>query len=586
MAKSPRKTRRPPPPAALPKCPTGIPGLDQITCGGLPRGRPTLICGGSGSGKTLLGMEFIVKGAMEYDEPGVFMAFEEGAADLAKNVASIGFDVAGLTAAKKLVIDHVHVERAEIEATGEYNLDGLFIRLGFAIDAIGAKRVVLDTVDTLFAALPNPAILRMELRRLFDWLKDKGVTAIVTGERGEGSFTRTGLEEYVSDCVILLDNRVIDQISTRRLRIVKYRGSAHGADEYPFLLDELGFTVVPVTAIGLQYTVSTEFISTGIPKLDAMLGGEGYYRGGTLLVSGTAGTGKTSVAAHYVDAACRRGERCLYVAFEESPHQLMRNMRSIGIDLKQWVDKGLLRFEAARPNSFGLEMHLALIQRATEQFQARVAVLDPISSLESAGGELEARCVLMRLIDFFKSRQISVLLTTLTSGGGPMEQTEVGISSLIDTWLLLRNLEQGGERIRALYVLKSRGMAHSSRVREFLLTDRGVDLIDVYVGPSGILTGSARAVQEMEDQATQLRQHQDAERRRLLIERKRRALESRIAELQAEFEAERSEAEAIIADAEATAQGLLARRGEIAVAAVRLATPAGARPATRKGARK
>jgi circadian clock protein KaiC len=345
-------------PAGLEKCPTGIPGLDQITDGGLPRGRPTLVCGGSGSGKTLLGMEFLVKGATVYGEPGVFMSFEENTEELARNVASLGFDVNALVAGKQMVIDNVRIERGEIEETGEYDLDGLFIRLGYAIESVGAKRVVLDTIEALFAALPNPGILRAELRRLFRWLKDQGVTAIVTGERGDGTLTRHGLEEYVSDCVILLDQRVADQIATRRLRTVKYRGSAHGTNEYPFLLDEQGFTVVPITAVSLQYSVPTEFVSTGIANLDAMLRGKGYYRGGTLLVSGTAGTGKSSMAAHFVDAACRRGERCLYFAFEESQNQIVRNMRSIGIDLQRWVDKGLLRFHAARPSTYGLEMHL------------------------------------------------------------------------------------------------------------------------------------------------------------------------------------------------------------------------------------
>lgn len=548
--------------AGLLKCPTGIPGLDQITNGGLPRGRTTLVCGGSGSGKTLLGMEFLVMGAREHDETGVFLSFEENADELAHNVASLGFDVQALTDQKKLVIDHVRVERREIEETGEYDLEGLFIRLGYAIDSVGAKRVVLDTIEALFAALSNAGILRAELRRLFHWLKDKGVTAIVTGERGDGTLTRHGLEEYVSDCVILLDQRVSEQIATRRLRIVKYRGSAHGTNEYPFLLDEQGFTVVPLTAVSLQYEVPTDFVSTGIAKLDAMLGGHGYYRGGTLLVSGTAGTGKSSVTAHFADAACRRGERCMYCSFEESPHQVIRNMHSIGIDLKQWEDKGLLRFHSARPSTYGLEMHLASIQRGIEQFQPSVVTFDPVSSFEAAGSLLEAKTMLMRLVDFLKSRQITAMFTTLTSGGGPAEQSEVGISSLIDTWLLLRNLEQGSERTRLLYILKARGMAHSNQVREFLLTDNGVDLVGVYMGPSGILTGSARAFQEMQDTASTLSLGRDTERRRLVIERKRKALEAKVAELQAEFEIERREMEDAIAEAEVNAKRQLAGRVE------------------------
>lgn len=550
------------PPAALEKCPTGIPGLDQVTNGGLPRGRTTLVCGGSGSGKTLFGMEFLVKGTMEYNELGVFMSFEENADELSQNVASLGFDIQALVDNKQLVIDHVRIERREIEETGEYDLEGLFVRLGYAIDSIGAKRVVLDTIEALFAALPNAGILRAELRRLFHWLKDKGVTAVVTGERGESGLTRHGLEEYVSDCVILLDQRVSEQIATRRLRIVKYRGSAHGTNEYPFLLDEQGFTVVPLTAVNLQYQVPTDFVSTGIAKLDAMLGGRGYYRGGTLLVSGTTGTGKSSVAAHFVDAACRRGERCMYFAFEEPLDQVMRNMRSIGIDLKPWVDKGLLRFHAARPSTYGLEMHLAAILRGIEQFQPRVVAFDPISSFEAAGSSDEAKTMLMRLMDFLKSHQITALFTILTSGGDPAEQSEVGISSMIDTWLLLRNLEQGAERTRALYVLKARGMPHSNQIREFLLTDHGVDLEEVYMGPGGILTGSSRAFQEMQDQAAADTRERDAERMRLAIKRKRQTLEARIAELKAEFEVDCKEIEDAIAEAESNAQ--IQRAGRIA----------------------
>lgn len=551
-------------PGDFEKAPSGIPGLDQVTGGGLPRGRPTLVCGGSGSGKTLFGMEFIVKGAIEYGEPGVFMSFEEKAADLALNVASLGFDVNALIAAKKIVIDYVQVERGEIEETGEYDLDGLFIRLAYAIDSVGAKRVVLDTIEALFAALPNLGILRAELRRLFRWLKDRGVTAIITGERGDGTLTRNGLEEYVSDCVILLDQRVADQVATRRLRIVKYRGSAHGTNEYPFLLDEQGFTVVPITAIDLDYPVSSAFMSTGVPKLDEMLGGKGYYRGGTMLVSGTAGTGKSSISAQCVDAACRRGERCLYFAFEEAPSQLMRNMRSIGFDLQHWVDKGLLRFHAARPSSYGLEMHLAIMQRMVDQFKPHVVVFDPISSFEAVGSFSEARALLMRMVDFLKANQITALFTSLTAGGSPAEQSEVGISSLIDTWILLRNLEQGGERTRALYILKARGLSHSNRVREFLLTDHGVDLVDFYVGPGGVLTGSARAVQEMQDRAAALARNQDAERKHILIERKRKALAARISEMQAEFDAEVREADMAIAAAELAMQNEHVGRAQVA----------------------
>lgn len=475
----------------LPKSPTGIQGLDEITGGGLPKGRPTLVCGGAGCGKTLLAMEFLVRGAVQFGEPGVFMAFEESAKELTQNVASLGFDLHALIARKQLSLDHVRIERSEIEETGEYDLEGLFIRLGHAIDAIGARRVVLDTVESLFSGLPNELIVRAELRRLFQWLKAKEVTAIITSERGNGTLTRQGLEEYVSDCVILLDHRVTDQASTRRLRIVKYRGSAHGTNEYPFLIDEHGMTVLPITSVGLAHPVSTERIATGIRGLDAMLGGKGYYRGSTALVSGTAGSGKTSLAAHFADAACRRKERVLYFAFEESPDQVTRNMRSIGIDLRPWTQKGLLQFHAIRPTYYGLEMHLTMMYKAITAFGPRVVIVDPITSFVVDGRQIEVKAMLMRLIDFLKTHQITALCTSLTGGGATLEHTDTAVSSLIDTWLLLRDVEAGGERNRAMYILKSRGMAHSHQIREFLLTDRGVDLREIYVGPGGVPTGSA-----------------------------------------------------------------------------------------------
>src|SRR3984893_12050960 len=465
----------------LPKAPTGIEGRDEITRGGFPRGRPTLICGSAGAGKTFLAMEFLVRGATEYNEPGVFMAFEETASELTQNVRSLGFDLDELVRRKKLAIDFVRIERSEIDETGDYDLEGLFIRLGAAIDAIGAKRVVLDTIENLFAGLQNQGILRAELRRLFRWLKDRGVTAVITAERGDGTLTRQGLEEYVSDCVILLDHRVTDQVSTRRLRIVKYRGTAHGTNEYPFLIDEDGFSVLPVTSLGLQHQVSEERISSGVPRLDTMLGGEGFYRGTTVLVSGTAGTGKTSLSAHFVDAACRRGERCLYFSFEESPGQIVRNMRSIGLDLGQWKKKALLRFHSTRATFYGLEMHLAIIHKIVQEFQPRVVVIDPVGSLIQAGNRRDAHIMLIRLIDFLKQKGITAFLTNLTSGGSALERTDVEISSIVDTWLFTRDIELGGERNRALYVLKSRGMAHSNQLREFLLTPNGVDLLDVYV---------------------------------------------------------------------------------------------------------
>ena len=526
---------------ALPKAPTGIQGLDEITAGGFPRGRPTLVCGSAGCGKTLLAMEFLVRGATEYGEPGVFLAFEETGPELAQNVRSLGFDLDKLIRQKKLVVDFVHVDRSEIDETGEYDLEGLFIRLNAAIDAVGAKRVVLDTIEALFSGLQNEGILRAELRRLFRWLKDKGVTAIITGERGDGTLTRRGLEEYVSDCVLLLDHRVIDQVSTRRLRIVKYRGTAHGTNEYPFLIDEDGFSVLPVTSLGLQHEVTNERISSGVPRLDTMLGGKGYYRGSTVLVSGTAGTGKTSLAAHFVDAACGRGERCLYFAFEESPGQLMRNMRSIGIDLRRYIDNGSLQIHSSRATIYGLEMHLATMHKLINTASPKVVVIDPVGSLIQSGNRHDAHSMVVRLIDFLKSKRITTLMTNLTSGGDALERTDVDISSIVDTWLLLRDIELNGERNRAMYVLKSRGMRHSNQLREFLLTGKGVELLDVYVGPEGVLTGSARASLEAREKAAALLVREESGRRMRDRDRKREALEAKIIALRKEFEIEDSE---------------------------------------------
>jgi circadian clock protein KaiC len=480
-------------PQTLPKTPTGITGLDEITGGGLPQGRPTLVCGSAGCGKTLLAMEFLARGALRFGEPGLFVSFEETADELAANVRSLGFDLDQLVQRRKLLIDFVRVEPSEIEETGEYDLEGLFVRLGFAIDSIGAKRVVLDTLESLFGGFRNEAVLRAELRRLFRWLKDRGLTAVITAERGDGQLTRQGLEEYVSDCVLLLDHRVDDQLSTRRLRIVKYRGSAHGTNEYPFLIDEKGISVLPITSLGLQHAVSDERLSSGVRRLDAMLGGAGFFRGSTILVSGTAGTGKTTLASHFADATCARGERCLYFAFEEGPLQIVRNMRSVGLSLDPCRRKGLLRIDAWRPTSFGLELHLATMHRAIEEFEPRVVVVEPISSFANAGSLADARAMLLRLVDFLKSEQITGYFTFLTGGGGSLEQTEIGMSSIVDTWLLLRDVEAGGERNRALAVLKSRGMSHSNRLQPFSITARGIELRDPELGPEGVRTGSARA---------------------------------------------------------------------------------------------
>lgn len=579
MTQSTRQDPVPVPPVAtLLKCATGIAGLDQITLGGLPAGRATIVCGGTGTGKTLLGLEFLFKGATQYGEPGVFVAFEESATELTQNVASLGFDLPALIAGKKLLIDHVQFDSAAIAVAGTYNLDGLFIRLSHAIDVIGAKRLVLDSIDTLFSSLPDLNVVRQELRRLFNWFKSRGVTVLVTAERGEAAFTRRGLEEYVSDCVLLLDQRVVAQAATRRLRVVKYRGSAHQTDEYPFLIDDKGFTLLPITAVGLNYQVSTERLSTGVAKLDDMLEGKGYYRGSTLLISGAPGTGKTSLAAHFVDVACKRGERALFVCFEESPDQLMRNMRSIGIDLRPWVDQGLLRVEAVRPSSCGLEAHLALTQRWSEEFQPQVAVFDPISSLYSAGAFIEIKNMLERKVDYFKSRQITTLFTALTRDGARPDQTDIGISSMIDVRFQVRDLDLGGERTRLMSVLKARGMGHSKRVFEFLLTNHGVELVDAYYGPNGFLTGSARDAQVMKEQSLQLQQEQAVLRRQTEIENKRSMMEARIIAIQSEFEAEKSELERLDVDLTAQQNLVTSQRQELAQPVNALAPP-GAMPA-------
>ena len=515
----------------LVKCPTGIQGLDEITEGGLPRGRPTLVCGAAGSGKTLLAMEFLVRGITEFHEPGVFMAFEETVEELSANVASLGFHVPRLLRTGKLAIDHVRVERSEIDETGEYDLEGLFVRLGAAIDSIGAKRVVLDTVEALFAGLANEAILRAELRRLFRWLKDRKVTTIITGEQGDGHLTRHGLEEYVSDCVIVLDHRVTNQVATRRLRIVKYRGSKHGTNEYPTLIDEDGLSVLPISSLGLTYPVSTARISTGIPRLDAMLGGKGYYRGSSILISGTAGTGKTSLATAFVDRVCRQGVKALYCSFEESPDQIVRNMRSIGYDLDTWRKAGRLQFHSVRPSLYGLELHLASLHKLVHDFKPLAIVLDPITNMLSIGESAEVKAMLTRVIDFLKNQGITSVFTSLTGGGHDLEQSDVGIYSLMDTWLQVRILEANGERNRLLYLLKSRGMAHSNQMREFVLTDEGIRLQDVYVGPGTVLTGSARLVQEAQDQAGVLAEQQAAERRGQDLAQEQATLEAQAAAL-------------------------------------------------------
>ena len=518
---------------------TGIPGFDEITGGGLPQGRPTLVCGSAGAGKTLFAMEFLVRGATIYDEPGVFMSFEESDEELATNVASLGFDLKQLVADKKLLLEYVFIERAEIEETGDYNLEGLFLRLGHAIDTIGARRVVLDTLEALFSGLPNEAIIRAELRRLFRWLKEKGVTAVITCERGERTLTRYGLEEYVADCVILLDNRVQNQISTRRMRIIKYRGTSHGTNEYPFLIDAEGFSVLPITSLGLSHKASTEYISSGIPRLDRMLNGKGFYRGSSILVSGTAGTGKSTIAAHFVGAACRRGERALFFAFEESQDQIIRNMRSVGIELERFVKKDLLKFHNARPSMYGLEFHLAMIHKMIGAYEPSVVVVDPITNFLAVADSTETKSMLTRLIDFLKTKQITAIFNSLMSTTGHIENSEVGVSSLMDAWLLVKSIESNGERNRGLYILKARGIAHSNQVREFVLSDRGIELIDAYIGSEGVLMGAARSSQLARESAAERERRQVTERKERELKHKQQLYKAQLVALKGQYETER-----------------------------------------------
>jgi circadian clock protein KaiC len=487
--------------APLPKTKTGIAGFDEITFGGLPRGRPVLVCGSAGSGKTLFAMEFLVRGAEWFGEPGVFMAFEETDAELTQNVSSLGFDLQALVAGNKLILDHVRIERSEIEETGEYDLEALFVRLGYAIDMVGAKRVVLDTLEALFGAFPNQLILRAELRRLFRWLKARGVTAIITAERGEGSLTRHGLEEYISDCVILLDHRVSEENAIRRLRVVKYRGSPHGTNEYPFIIDETGFSVLPISSLTLDYPVGAGRIPSGIPAVDDMLEGKGYHRGSTVLVSGTAGTGKTSMAAHFLEAACERGERCLLIAHEESPSQIIRNMRSIGITLQRWVVKGLLRIDGVRPTQYSLETHLAQAQKDIDEFKPDLVVVDPIDNLLMMGTKREVTALLMRLVDLIKMRGITALFTSVMGVTDATEMSRLELSSLMDTWMILRMVERNGEQISLLTILKARGIARSNQIREFIITRRGIELIPAH-SDNGLPARSALRIREAENQQT------------------------------------------------------------------------------------
>ena len=556
---------RPPVRSGLGKAPTGIRGFDEVTGGGLPRGRASMVTGGPGAGKTLFGLEFLVRGAQDFDEPGVLLAFEESAEELADDVASLGLDLAGLEASGRLVVDACRVDATEFVTTGEFDLDGLFIRLSAAVQAVGARRVVLDTVEVLFGALDNEAVVRAEFSRLLRWLKDQGLTTLITGERGrEGQLTRYGIEEYVSDCVIVLDHRMHDEIATRRLRIVKYRGSRHGTNEYPFLVTDRGLMIWPITSTQLTYPVSTDRVSLGVPRLDQMLTG-GVHRGSTVLITGSAGTGKTTLAASAADAACARGEPALFVSFEESPDQLVRNMRSVGIDLGRWVDAGLLRLWGQRATAFGLESHLAGIERLLDETTPGIAVLDAVGSLTHIGAQSEVTAAVAREVDMMKSRGITGILTSL-SHEGQGEASSVDASSLIDTWLLLRNVESDGERNRLLFVIKSRGTAHSNQVREFILTDRGPELLDVSVGPRGVLTGSARMTLVAEERAAEAERRGELERRQLDLARRSAEVEAQIALLREQLATETAELDRLVVeqsrgeDARAAARATLARR--------------------------
>jgi circadian clock protein KaiC len=564
LVKKPGRPNAARPVSSLPKSATGIRGLDEITDGGLPRGRPTLVCGAAGCGKTLFAMEFLVRGARQFGEPGVFMSFEETDKEVTSNVASLGFDLAGLVRRRKLVLEHVYIERSEIQETGEYDLEGLFVRLNHAIESIGAKRVVLDTLEALFAGLPSEAILRAELRRLFRWLKDKGVTTVITAERGQRQFTRHGLEEYVSDCVILLDHRVHDLIATRHLRVVKYRGAMHGTNEFPFLIGDDGLSVLPITSLGLNHKVTTGRISTGIPRLDAMLDGRGFFRGSSILLTGTPGTGKTSVAACFSQAAARNGDRVLFFSFEESPNQIVRNMQSIGLSLGPLIERGLLRFHAARPSLCGLEMHLATMFKEVTDFRPAVVIVDPITSLLAAGTDHETKGMVTRLIDFLKGQQITSLFTSLTHGGHALQQSEIAMSSLMDSWLLLQDIEGNGERNRVLYVLKARGMAHSNQIREFLISRRGIDLVDAYIGPGGVLTGTSRVAQAARERAQALASQQAVAGRKRDMERRRASIEARIAGLRSQYETDAVELREADAQLGTLTRQATAERSELA----------------------
>ncbi|EJW11852.1 Circadian clock protein KaiC [Rhodovulum sp. PH10] len=520
---------------------TGIEGFDDLTLGGVPSGRPTLVCGSAGCGKTLFATTFLVHGARDYDEPGVFVTFEEQPADIAANVASLGFDVGGLIDRDLLAMEHIAIDPSEVAEIGDFDLEGIFLRLELAIDAIGAKRVVLDTIESLFSAFTNQAVLRAEIRRLFDWLKNKGMTTVITAERGDGTLTRQGLEEYVSDCVILLDHRVHNQISTRRMRIVKYRGTAHGTNEYPFLIDQDGFSVLPVSSLGLDHRVFDERVPSGVADLDDMIVGGGFHRGSSILVSGVAGSGKSSLSASFVHAAAVRGERAIYFSFEEAPGQIVRNMASIGLDFAPYVDRGLIRFVSARPTFYSLEMHLAIMLREVQKFDPQLVVLDPISAFMESGDRLEVQSMLLRMVDFLKTSGISSMFTHLMHSQEGAIVTDAGLSSLMDGWILMLNREANGEFNRELYLLKARGTAHSNQVREFVMSSSGIRLLPPYLGETGALTGSARRFEEAKTRRAEVARLAEVERSKAMIETRRRKAQAQIEALQAELDADEKE---------------------------------------------
>jgi circadian clock protein KaiC len=526
----------------LPKSPTGITGFDEVSQGGLPTGRPTLVSGPPGAGKSLFALQFLVHGATVCAEPGVFLSFEGTRDKLASDVRGLGIDLDALEQDGRVLVDAQSMAGQAV-ATGEFDLEALMVRMAFAVDKIGAKRVAIDSLESLFAAFSSrPDVVRSELLRLFSWLGDRGLTAVITGERAEDSLIRHGMEEFLSDCVVLLDHRVVDEVATRRLRILKYRGSTHGRNEYPFLIGPDGLEVLPITSLGLYQQVNSERLSTGIAGLDEMLGGLGVFRGSSVLVSGTSGTGKTTIGASFASAACQRGERVLFFSFEESQSEIMRNMASVSLDLAGWVDRGLLHFYCERPTTQGLEGHLATMQRQVERIAPTLVVIDPVSSLSRGTSKGDVSAMLTRQIHYLKSAGITAVMTSLTEGGNDLEHTELSISSLVDTWLLTITMQDSGERNRGLYVLKSRGMAHSNQIREFLLSSEGVSLVPVYMGPDGVLTGSARAAAEAVETGIRLGAEQESSQLSEAMELRRKAVETHVTSMWADFEAEESRA--------------------------------------------